>query len=63
MTEEPSGIGAPEEILQVAIGALDHAIASAVSILPAQLLAWRLSGLRGREPGAYYRASKVTTRE
>jgi glucosamine--fructose-6-phosphate aminotransferase (isomerizing) len=63
VTEEPSGIGTPQEITQVAIGALDHAIASAVAILPAQLLAWRLSGLRGREPGAYYRASKVTTRE
>jgi glucosamine--fructose-6-phosphate aminotransferase (isomerizing) len=49
--------------LEVAIGELDRALAPAVSILPSQLLAWRLSALRGREPGAYYRASKVTTRE
>jgi len=36
---------------------------SAVSILPVQLLAWRLAADRGRTPGAYTRASKVTTRE
>jgi glutamine---fructose-6-phosphate transaminase (isomerizing) len=47
----------------VEIGALERTIAPAVSILPSQLLAWRLAGMRGREPGSYYRASKVTTRE
>ena len=38
-------------------------LASAVSILPAQLLAWKLAVERGRPPGSYIRASKVTTRE
>ena len=47
----------------LAIGPIDRLIRSAVSIVPAQLLAWRLSVILGREPGAYHRASKVTTRE
>ena len=63
VVEEGSGIATHEEIAEVTIGALDRAVAPAVSILPAQLLAWRLATIRGREPGAYYRASKVTTRE
>ena len=42
---------------------LDRALAPAVSIVPSQLLAWRLAALHGRRPGAYYRALKVTTRE
>jgi glutamine---fructose-6-phosphate transaminase (isomerizing) len=50
-------------VTDIAIGALDRTLAPSVAVLPAQLLAWRLSGLRGREPGAYYVASKVTTRE
>jgi glucosamine--fructose-6-phosphate aminotransferase (isomerizing) len=62
-TESPGGNGGPEAILEINTGALDRAIAPAVSVLPAQLLAWRLATIRGREPGAYYRASKVTTRE
>jgi hypothetical protein len=36
---------------------------SAVSIVPVQLLAWKLAAEAGRTPGAYTRASKVTTRE
>jgi hypothetical protein len=36
---------------------------SAVGVMPSQLLAWKLAGVRGRTPGAYTRASKVTTRE
>jgi glucosamine--fructose-6-phosphate aminotransferase (isomerizing) len=47
----------------IAIGPLDRAVAPAVSILPLQLLAWRLAAIRGREPGSYERASKVTTHE
>jgi glucosamine 6-phosphate synthetase-like amidotransferase/phosphosugar isomerase protein len=47
----------------VDVGPLDRSLAPAVSILPAQLLAWRLAVSRGRAPGAYVRASKVTTRE
>jgi glucosamine--fructose-6-phosphate aminotransferase (isomerizing) len=35
----------------------------AVSVMPAQLLAWRLAVASGREPGSYVQASKVTTRE
>ena len=49
--------------VHVEIGSLADAIAPAVSIVPIQLLAWRLAAIRGREPGAYYRASKVTTVE
>ena len=47
----------------IAIGPLDRALSPAVSIVPIQLLAWRLAARRGREPGAYYRATKVTTHE
>ena len=53
----------PSGIPGLAIGPVDRLLSSAVSIVPAQLLAWKLSALRGRQPGAYYRASKVTTRE
>jgi glucosamine--fructose-6-phosphate aminotransferase (isomerizing) len=54
---------APRGGMRVEIGALDRGVAPAVSVLPAQLLAWKLAVLRGRPPGAYVRASKVTTRE
>jgi glucosamine--fructose-6-phosphate aminotransferase (isomerizing) len=50
-------------VMRIATGPLDRALAPAVSVLPAQLLAWRLASSQGREPGAYYRATKVTTRE
>ncbi len=63
ITEGPSRDDDVTDVVNVAIGAMDRALAPAVSILPAQLLAWRLAGLRGREPGSYHRASKVTTRE
>jgi hypothetical protein len=36
---------------------------SAISIIPVQLLAWRLAVAHGRSLGIYTRASKVTTRE
>jgi glucosamine--fructose-6-phosphate aminotransferase (isomerizing) len=42
---------------------IDRLVGSTVSIVPIQLLAWRLAGQLGREPGAYLRASKVTTHE
>jgi glucosamine--fructose-6-phosphate aminotransferase (isomerizing) len=54
---------APEGMLRIDIGAQDRMLAPAVSILPAQLLAWRLAVKRGRPPGSCVRASKVTTRE
>jgi glucosamine--fructose-6-phosphate aminotransferase (isomerizing) len=57
---DPSG---PPEALRIDIGSADRTIAPAVSIVPIQLLAWRLAVLGGREPGSYVRASKVTTRE
>ena len=55
----PRGSGARS----IATGPLDRALCPAVSIVPIQLLAWRLAARHGREPGSYYRASKVTTRE
>jgi len=53
----------PEGVMRIDIGDQDRLLASAVSILPAQLLAWKLAVERGRPPGSYIRASKVTTRE
>jgi glucosamine--fructose-6-phosphate aminotransferase (isomerizing) len=53
----------PEDSLTLSLGALDPLVAPAASVVPAQLLAWRLAALNGREPGAYVYASKVTTRE
>ena len=49
--------------LRVDIGPLDPLVASAASMVPMQLLSWRLAGERGRAPGSYVHASKVTTRE
>jgi glucosamine--fructose-6-phosphate aminotransferase (isomerizing) len=45
------------------IGPLHRLLSPAAAIVPAQLLAWRLAVLAGREPGAYIHAAKVTTRE
>jgi glutamine---fructose-6-phosphate transaminase (isomerizing) len=53
----------PEGALGVRIPAVDRLLSPAVSIVPIQLLAWRLANARGRIPGVYTRASKVTTRE
>jgi glutamine---fructose-6-phosphate transaminase (isomerizing) len=53
----------PEGVMRIDIGAQDRMLAPAVSVLPAQLLAWKLAVERGRPPGSYVRASKVTTRE
>jgi glucosamine--fructose-6-phosphate aminotransferase (isomerizing) len=53
----------PDGVMRIDIGSQDRLLASAVSILPAQLLAWKLAVERGRPPGSYIRASKVTTRE
>lgn len=49
--------------LRVDIGDLGGPLAPAASIVPAQLLAWCLAARRGRRPGTYERASKVTTVE
>ena len=53
----------PEGALAVRIPTVDRLLSPAVSIVPIQLLAWRLANARGRIPGVYTRASKVTTRE
>ena len=53
----------PAGVTRIGIGPLDRALAPAVSIVPAQLLAWKLAVLQGRPPGSYVRASKVTTSE
>jgi glutamine---fructose-6-phosphate transaminase (isomerizing) len=60
ITEEPLSVPGT---LNLVTGPQDRGLSPAVSIVPAQLLAWRLAILHGREPGAYYRAAKVTTRE
>jgi glucosamine--fructose-6-phosphate aminotransferase (isomerizing) len=54
---------APKGARAIATGYLDRALTSAVSIVPVQLLAWRLAQTRGRRPGEYTRASKVTKSE
>ena len=45
------------------VGPLDRLLSPAAAIVPAQLLAWRLAVLAGREPGTYVHAAKVTTHE
>ena len=45
------------------VGPLNPLLSPAAAIVPAQLLAWRLAILAGREPGAYVHAAKVTTHE
>jgi glucosamine--fructose-6-phosphate aminotransferase (isomerizing) len=47
----------------VRVGDLDRTLAPAASLVPIQLLARRLALLRGRDPGTYLRAKKVTSRE
>jgi glucosamine--fructose-6-phosphate aminotransferase (isomerizing) len=54
---------APKGANAIATGYQDRALMSAVSIIPIQLLSWRLAVSAGRTPGAYTRAAKVTTRE
>ncbi len=53
----------PPGAMTIELGDIDRSVSSAVSVVPAQLLAWKLAIERGRPPGAYLRASKVTTRE
>jgi glucosamine--fructose-6-phosphate aminotransferase (isomerizing) len=54
---------APAGSLGVRIDPVDRTLAPAVSIVPLQLLAWRLAIERGRTPGELTRAAKVTTHE
>jgi glucosamine--fructose-6-phosphate aminotransferase (isomerizing) len=53
----------PSRAMRLGVGSLHPSLAPAASIVPAQLLAWRLALARGRDPGSYTRASKVTTHE
>jgi glucosamine--fructose-6-phosphate aminotransferase (isomerizing) len=50
-------------VTRIEVGSIPRALAPAVSVVPAQLLAWHLAVIRGRDPGSYLQASKVTTRE
>ena len=47
----------------VAIGRVDPVLAPAVAVIPLQLLAWRIAREKGRDPGRFTLATKVTTRE
>jgi glucosamine--fructose-6-phosphate aminotransferase (isomerizing) len=58
-----TGGPAPAGTMSIPIGPLDRLLSPAAAVVPAQLLAWRLSVERGRTPGSYVHASKVTTRE
>jgi glutamine---fructose-6-phosphate transaminase (isomerizing) len=58
----PDG-AAPKGALAIPTMTADRSIGSAVSLVPIQLLARRLAAERGRDPGVYLRAMKVTTRE
>jgi fructoselysine-6-P-deglycase FrlB-like protein len=53
----------PSRAMRLGVGSLHRSLAPAVSVIPAQLFAWRLALSRGRDPGTYTRASKVTPRE
>ncbi|MDP9185485.1 MAG: SIS domain-containing protein [Actinomycetota bacterium] len=60
-TDGPAPVGAMS--MSIPIGSLDRLLSPAAAVVPAQLLAWRLSVTSGRTPGSYVHASKVTTRE
>jgi glucosamine--fructose-6-phosphate aminotransferase (isomerizing) len=47
----------------VAIGDVHPVLAPAVAVIPLQLLAWRIAREKGRDPGRFMLATKVTTRE
>ncbi|MBS1890895.1 MAG: SIS domain-containing protein [Actinobacteria bacterium] len=47
----------------IAIGPVEPVLAPAVAVIPLQLLAWRIAREKGRDPGRFTLATKVTTRE
>lgn len=57
------GTAAMPGVESVDVGVLDPMLAPAVTVIPLQLLAWRLALDRGRRPGEFIRAAKVTMRE
>jgi glucosamine--fructose-6-phosphate aminotransferase (isomerizing) len=58
-----SFVETPAGLFGVRIDGVDRTLAPAVSVVPVQLLAWRLAVERGRAPGELTRAAKVTTHE
>jgi glucosamine--fructose-6-phosphate aminotransferase (isomerizing) len=54
---------APEGVHVVATEYDERLLSPLVSVVPLQLLAWRLAARAGRAPGEFTRATKVTTRE
>lgn len=54
---------APSGAFGLPVPSVDRLLAPAVSVVPIQLLAWRLAAERGRVPGEYTMATKVTSRE
>jgi glucosamine--fructose-6-phosphate aminotransferase (isomerizing) len=48
---------------EIAVGDLHRLVAPAVAAIPFELLAWQLARRRGRRPGEFTVATKVTTRE
>jgi len=58
----PDG-AAPDGAVGIATGEVTGGLASAVEIVPVQLLSWALARRRGLAPGTYTIASKVTTHE
>ena len=54
---------APDGAMGIATGEVTGGLASAVEIVPVQLLSWALARSRGLAPGTYTIASKVTTHE
>lgn len=55
--------GTVDGVRDITIGRLDPLLACAAAVIPAQLLAWRQALAKGRHPGEFRLASKVTTRE
>ncbi len=54
---------APHGALTVRMGRLERTLSPVASIVPVQLLAWRLALRRGRSPGVRTRSTKVTASE
>jgi glucosamine--fructose-6-phosphate aminotransferase (isomerizing) len=58
-----AGEGADLPPGSIAIDRLEPVLAPAVAVIPLQLLAWRIAREKGRDPGRFTLATKVTTRE
>jgi glucosamine--fructose-6-phosphate aminotransferase (isomerizing) len=58
-----AGEGADLPPGSIAIDRVEPVLAPAVAVIPLQLLAWRIAREKGRDPGRFTLATKVTTRE